>query len=202
VAGTCVLDPDTWIVTLTDTSTDDHPPVKQVTANWGDGSVLFSDTTVPFGPATHTYFNAGSYTITHKAFDSVGQLSSRTCVVAPAPLTISGTVFTPGGPGSPLASATVIVKKGTTSVGAGLTALNGTFSIGNLKPGTYTLTVTRPGYTFAVPAATVTVGPSTSAPITALTGLVTVPRIPSLDAKGKQGGRHSNAGGGLSTPPR
>ena len=203
VAGSCALDPDTWIETLTDTSTDDHPPVKQVTVSWGDGSALFSDTTAPFGPATHTYFNAGTYTITHKAIDSIGQQSTRTCIAAPAYFTISGTVYTPAGPGSPLASATVIVKNGTTTVGAALTAINGTFTVGNLKPGTYTLTITRSGYTFNVPAATVMVGPSKSGnAITALTGLATVPRFPSLDAKGKHGGRHSNAGGGLSSPPR
>jgi hypothetical protein len=201
-AETCLLDADTWIATLTDASTDDHS-VKQVTVSWGDGSILYNDTTAPFGPATHTYLNAGTYTITHKAIDSIGQQNTHTCVVTPAPFAIGGTVFTPAGPGSPLAGASVIIKKGTTSVGAALTVINGGFTAGNLKPGTYTLTVTRPGYTFSVPAATVIVGPSkVNNPITALTGLATVPRTPSLDEKGKQGGKHTNAGGGLSTPPR
>jgi PKD repeat protein len=203
VAGTCVLDANTWTETLTDTSTDDNG-IKQITASWGDGSVLFSDMTSPFGPGTHTYINAGSYTITHKALDTLGQQSIRTCVANPVYFTISGTVFTPAGPGSPLSGVTVTVKKGATVVGAATSASNGAFTAGNLKPGTYTLTVTRSGYTFTIPAATITVGPSTSGQIvTALTGLMTVPRTPSLDTKGKQGGKkHSNPGGGLGTPAR
>ena len=42
-------------------------------------------------------------------------------------------------------------------------AIDGSFTTGNtLKPGTYTLVVTRSGYTFTVPAATITVGPSST----------------------------------------
>ena len=40
------------------------------------------------------------------------------------------------------------------------TALNGTFSAGSLKPGDYDLYVSKPNYSFALPADTVTVGPS------------------------------------------
>jgi uncharacterized surface anchored protein len=42
------------------------------------------------------------------------------------------------------------------------TAANGTFSVANLKPGTYKVTVTKFGYSFANPAANITVGPNSS----------------------------------------
>src|SRR5262249_55403813 len=142
-AGTCTFDANTWTETVTDASTDDHPPLKQVTVNWGDGTVIFNDTTAPFGPAVHTYLNPGSFTVTHKAIDSIGQEGTQLCAATPAFFTISGTVNTPGGPGNPLPGAVVTAKKGTTTVGVAYSAQNGSFSIGNLKPGTYTLTVTR-----------------------------------------------------------
>ncbi|MBI4516035.1 MAG: PKD domain-containing protein [Deltaproteobacteria bacterium] len=57
-------------------------------------------------------------------------------------------------------SASVQVKKGTSVVRTVYTAANGTFSAGSLKPGTYTLTVTKAGYSFTAPAATIALGPS------------------------------------------
>jgi hypothetical protein len=53
------------------------------------------------------------------------------------------------------------------------TAANGTFSAGSLKPGTYTLTVTKTGLTFTSPAATITVGPSSSGNVITATALRT-----------------------------
>ena len=162
VAGECTFDANTWTETVSDASTDDRG-VRQVTVNWGDGSVIASDTTAPFGPFTRTYANVapaspGYYTITHKAIDTIGQSSTRTCTAAPAYFVIGGVVKSRTG--ANLGTATVTVKKGTTVVRTVYTASNGTFSVGTLKPGTYTLTVTKAGYTFTVPAATVTVGPS------------------------------------------
>ena len=162
VDGVCAFDPNTWIETLTDTSTDDGT-LKQVTVNWGDGSMLSNDTSAPFGPFTHTYPRAGSFTLTHKAVDTTGQQSTRTCTATPAYFSISGTVKNKLGTAN-LPSATVVVKKSATGavVKTVYTAANGTFSAGSLKPGSYTLTVTKNGYTFAVPAATITVGPSSA----------------------------------------
>ena len=172
VAGTCSFNADTWTETATDASTDDIG-VKQVIVNWGDGSILAVDSTAPFGPFSRTYLNPGTYTITHKAVDTIGQQNTRTCTVTPAFFFISGTVLAPGG-GSPLSAATVQVKKGTQVIRTVYTAANGMLLVGSLKPGTYTLTVTKPGYTFAVPAATLTVGPSSSGNIITATGPFTV----------------------------
>ena len=156
-----ILNANTWTATLEDASIDAPPGnVKQVTVTWGDGSGLASDTTAPFGPFSRTYLNAGAFTITHKAIDNAGQQSSRSCMVSPAYFAIGGTVYRSNGT-TAVPSATVQVRKGTT-VRTVYTASNGTFSVGSLKPGTYTLTVTKSGYTFPVPAATITIGPSSS----------------------------------------
>jgi len=168
VGGSCTFSPDSWSADVTDASTDDNG-IKQVTVNWGDGSVLSNDTTAPFGAFTHVYLYPGTYTITHKAIDTIGQQSSTTCTATPAYLTISGTVFAKNGT-TALPSAMVTVKKGLTTVKTVYTGSNGTFSAGNLKPGTYTLTVVKSGYTFAAPAATITVGPSSAGNSVVATG--------------------------------
>ena len=172
VAGTCSFNADTWTETVMDASTDDAG-VKQVVVNWGDGSILAVDSAAPFGPFSRTYLNPGTYTITHKALDTIGQQSTRTCMVTPAFFFISGTVLVPGG-GSPLSAVTVQVKKGTQVIRTVYTAANGTFLVGSLKPGAYTLTMTKPGYTFAVPAATLAVGPSSPGNTITATGPLTV----------------------------
>jgi hypothetical protein len=62
--------------------------------------------------------------------------------------------------------------------------------VGNLKPGVYTLTVVRSGYTFTVPAAGATVGPSSPGnDITALTGLLSAPKQLSKDRQKPRHGR-------------
>jgi Carboxypeptidase regulatory-like domain/PKD domain len=202
-AGTCAFDANTWTETVTDASTDDNG-IKQITVNWGDGGMLYSDTTAPFGPAIHTYLNVGSYTIAHKALDTIGQQNIRTCAANPAYFSFAGTVNTPAGPGNPLAGATVTIKKGTTTVGLAYSLQNGGFTIGNLKPGTYTVIVTRSGYTFTVPAAAITVGPSSSGNvITALTGALLAPHVPTVDStKGKHHGHKPTTGGSLTPTPR
>jgi len=160
VGGACGIDANTWIATVTDTSTDDNG-VRQVTVNWGDGSMLSSDSTAPFGPFTRTYANAGTYTITHKAIDTIGQSRSTTCSVSPAYFSIAGTVKNTLGTAN-LASANVTLKKSGVTVKTVYTSSTGTFTAGSLKPGTYTLEVTKSGYTFTVPAATITIGPSSA----------------------------------------
>src|SRR5262249_1729063 len=61
IGGSCSTNADTWVMTVTDTSSDDVG-IKQVTVNWGDGTALSNDTSAPFGPLTHKFLNAGSYT--------------------------------------------------------------------------------------------------------------------------------------------
>lgn len=169
-AGSCVLNANTWTETLTDASTDDNAVVK-VTVNWGDATAVSTDTSAPFGPFTHVYAKVppaapGYFTITQTAFDAAGQQSARTCTAAPGYFTLSGTVRSRTG--ANLNMATVTLKTGTTTRTA-YTASNGTFSVASLKPGVWTVTVSKSGYTFANPAAAITLGPSSSGTIISAT---------------------------------
>lgn len=157
VGGTCTLDANTWIATVTDASTDDHG-VVQVTVNWGDGSAIANDTTPPFGPFTHSFITAGTFTIAHRAIDTIGQQSTDTsCVVTTAGFSIGGRVFRSDGV-TPVASATVTIKRGLVTVRTLATAANGSYLATGLRPGAHTVEARRTGYVFPAPTA-VTIGP-------------------------------------------
>jgi hypothetical protein len=197
-SGTCSLDANLWIMTVTDTSTDPGGGIAQVTVNWGDGTMLSNDTAAPFGPFLHTFLNPGTFTVTHKAIDTIGQQSITTCAASPAYFTIGGTVKTPLG--SNLAGATVIAKKGTQNVGSAFTNSLGQFTVNNLKPGTYSINVSRAGYTFPAPVS-VQVGPNGSTgTITALTGAGMAPTSPAPEGKKQHGGHKGSSTGGVVTP--
>jgi len=184
VASTCSWNPNTWTMSLDDASSDDNG-LKQVTVNWGDGTPISNDTTPAttpaFGPFSHTYLIAGTFSITHKAYDTIGQQATETACAStpavPAYFAISGTVYAKGG--APLPSAFVLVKKGTTLVRVVATAPNGTFSAGSLKPGTYSLTVSKYGYTFAAAPqlSGIIVGPSSSGNIIIASGGLVVRQV-------------------------
>ena len=147
-----IIDGYSWVASLTDNSTDDNG-VRQVTVNWGDGGAISSviDTTPPYSLIgtvfPHTYLNAGTVTIRQTAYDTIGQTNVRTC--PPVTLTtfsIAGGVFRSNGT-TPVPSATVTLKKGTTTRTVYTNSL-GLYSATNLKPGSYTVTVTKAGYDF------------------------------------------------------
>jgi hypothetical protein len=174
--GTCSFDANTWTETVTDTSTDDVA-IAQVTVTWGDGSVLSSDTTIPFGPFSHVFITPGTHTVTHKVIDSIGQQVAQTCSATTAYFTISGTVFAPDGT-TPVATAMVRVMSGSTVVRTAYTAPGGTYLLGGLKPGNYSIVVSKTGFTFATPAiAVVGVGPSKSGQNVTATSQVFVRQI-------------------------
>jgi hypothetical protein len=162
-SGTCTWNANTWTATVVDTSTAGAGAALMSTiVTWGDGA----KSVAPAQPLNHTYIKAGGpYTVTLKVIDNALQASgpvTLTCspAVQPATFTISGTVKNLAGTAN-VGSASVTVKKGTMAVAVKYTASDGTFSA-VVKPGTYTLTVAKPGYTFASPAATITVGPSST----------------------------------------
>ncbi len=161
VSGTsCVFDSNTWTATITDATTDDNAAPPTIVVDWGDGSRSVG---APNQIFTHTYGAANLYTASLKAVDSNAR-HSNTYVCADAmasPFTISGTVKNKTGSAN-LASAIVNVKKGGSTVKTVYTASNGTFSVTNLKPGAYTLVVSKSGYTFANPIVVPAVGPSQS----------------------------------------
>jgi hypothetical protein len=166
-AGTCTWNADSWTETLVDASDDDGPDddaipgdgTLTVSVDWGDGTLKSIGS--KGGTFTHSYLRPGSYTIGHKVVDSTARMNSRTCgPVSPAYFTISGTVRNKLGT-APLAYATVRVSAGATIVKTLSTAADGSFTAGAiLKPGAYTLSVTKSGYTFASPAASMTIGPN------------------------------------------
>jgi carboxypeptidase family protein len=166
VGGTCTWNANTWTQTVQDTSADDGPDADtltgdgnatlQIVVDWGDGS------TKSIGGQgalySHTYIYAGTFTAKQRAIDSILQTSVTQCAaVTSTYFSISGTVKNSAGTG--LASAAVTVKKGTTAVKTVYTAANGTYSAGSLRPGSYTLTVTKSGYTFPV-TGPVAIGPN------------------------------------------
>jgi predicted CXXCH cytochrome family protein len=155
--ATCTWDANKWELRVVDTSTDtDASPVATVVVDWND--LTSRSVGGPGLDVTHTYLKPGTapgYTATLKAIDSALKMSSPpySCApVNPAYFTISGKVVRSDGT-TPVASANVQVKRGTTVVKTVPTMGNGTFTAGSLKPGNYTLVVNKLGYTFTVPAA-------------------------------------------------
>ncbi|MEO8197108.1 MAG: PKD domain-containing protein, partial [Thermoanaerobaculia bacterium] len=73
-----IINPNTWVGTLVDNSTD-PTGVKQVVVKWGDGGVNSSaiDNTPPYSLIgtvfTRTYLNAATVSIKQTAYDTIGQ---------------------------------------------------------------------------------------------------------------------------------
>ena len=150
-----IINPNTWAASLTDNSTDANG-VKQVTVNWGDGGAISSavDNTAPYSLIgtvfTRTYLNAATVSIKQTAYDTAGQKNTRTCPpVTLSTFSIGGQIFRNNGT-TPVASATVVIKKGATVAKTVYTNSLGMYSAVGLKPGTYSVTVTKAGYTFAL----------------------------------------------------
>ncbi len=126
-----------------------------MTVNWGDGGAISSviDTTAPYSLVgtvfTRTYLNAGSRG--HQA-DGVRHHRSGQCPHLPAGRP-SATFGLSGNArrlnNAPVAGVKVIVKKGAVTVRTVYTNALGDYVVGNLKPGTYNVTATKTGLTFA-----------------------------------------------------
>lgn len=145
------FDPYSWTVTVVDTSIGN---VSAVRISWGDNTMV--STGPGGGTFTHTYKNAGTYTITQTDIDTIGQQSVAAYTAPARYFSISGKVRNSSGIG--VASATVMVMNGTTTKTV-YTSTSGTFTAGSLKPGTYTIVVSKNGYTFPAPPS-VSLGPS------------------------------------------
>lgn len=157
-SATCDWDADTWTLSVTDTSTD-VDGILSVKVDWDD------DSGYGVGNAgdtlEHAYRHAGTYNPTFTAIDTAlksAEIPLSCNPVSPAPFTISGTVYESDG-STPVEGANVVVKLGRTRMAKVKSAVDGTFSAGNLKPGNYKLKIRKRGFTFATPAATMTIGP-------------------------------------------
>ncbi len=152
-AGTCTWSANTWTMTVRDASTDtDSTPVRSITLMWGDGTL--NSIGGPGALFSHVYLAPGMYIPTLKAVDTALNVSNPlfTC---PTPAVadyfrIRGTVYRKDGT-MPASSALVSLRQGSATIKTVSTGANGSFSFVNLKPGTYSITVTRTGYTFAPP---------------------------------------------------
>ncbi len=148
-----IINPNTWVASLTDASTDNNG-VKQVTVKWGDGGAISSatDNTPPYSLIgtvfSHTYLNPATVTIKQTAYDTIGQSNVLTCpAVTLSAFTISGNVRRLNN--APVAGAIVRIKLGTTTIRTLTTNALGNYTASNLKPGTYNVTATKTGLTFA-----------------------------------------------------
>lgn len=177
LSSTCAFNANTWTATVLDQSQDDHG-VRQVALSWGDGSVISSQSIANPQPATptnlvfdHTYLLPGTFTVSESVYDTASQRTTGTLgcspAVAPSYFTVHGTVWQSNGT-TPVGTALVQVKSGTRLLGQAYTASGGTYTIGLLKPGTYSVTVTKAGYSFPAPAS-FAVGPNATNDIVALT---------------------------------
>ena len=187
LSSTCTFDPNSWTATVVDGSSDPQG-VKQVAVLWGDGSVVSSQTIASPSPGTptgltftHTYIVPAQplsapvpFKITEKVYDTLGQRTQQvlTCTpaVAPAYFTIGGTVRTSLADGSKAVNLAFVQVKNAANkvVGQAYTNISGTYLVKYLKPGTYTVVVTKAGYTFPAPAS-VPVGPNGTNDVVAVT---------------------------------
>jgi hypothetical protein len=191
VDGTCTWSGNSWTMNVLDSSSDDAGDGDtlpgdgnaslQIVIDWGDGSVRTF--TTQGASVNHLYTRTGTFVVSQKAIDSKLRIATRVCPVSatPAYFAIGGTVKNSAATVN-LPAATVQVKKGSLIVKTLYTAVDGTFTTGlTLKPGTYDLVVMKSGYTFAVPAATLIVGPSSTTNVI----LATAPPSPARPAAGK-----------------
>jgi len=164
--GTCAFDANTWTATVTNTSTAGGAPIRSVAIFWGDGSAISQDKTPAdgFGPFNHLFRlpkASPGYQPKIKTTDDRGRSTTKTLTctpeAAPAYFTIDGTVQS--NVAAPIALARVQLFQGTKLIRAAYSNSTGAFVLGNLKPGSYTVAVTKTGFTFPGPIA-VGVGPS------------------------------------------
>ena len=135
-------------VTLVDSSTSG----SSISIKWGDGS---TSTGSAGGTFTHTYSSNNTYTIVASATLQGLVASQNLQAIVPTKYTVGGTVTNLAG--TPLSGVSLQLKLNGVAKAAATTASNGTYSFINVVAGTYTITATKSGYTFASPAATVTV---------------------------------------------
>ena len=136
-------------VTLVDASTAG----SSVSVAWGDGSS--PSTGSAGGTFTHTYAVANTYTIVHTAKLQGLTATKNIPITVPTKYTVSGLVTSKAG--TPLSSVSLSLKLGGVTKGITSTDTNGNYTFINVVPGTYTITASKSGYTFANPAASVTV---------------------------------------------
>jgi len=147
---------------LTVTLTDNSTAGSSISINWGDGST--ASTGSAGGIFTHTYSSANTYTIVASATLQGLVASQNITAIVPAKYTVGGTVTNLAGT-TPLSGVSLQLKLNGVAKAAASTSSTGAYTFVNVVPGAYTITAVKSGYTFASPAANVTV---TTGPVTAV----------------------------------
>ena len=156
-AATCTWDANTWIMQVVDASTGGSGTLR-ISVDWGDGSLR------SFGAAggtfNRTYISPGAFAVKVRATDSRPVSAEYTCATTatPAYFAITGTVKKADDT-TPFSGVAVTLKKSGVPVKSVTTGTLGTYTLGSLKPGTYTVSFTRAGFTFPV-LGPYTIGPS------------------------------------------
>lgn len=152
------LNPNPGSITGTAVSTQTAAPIAGASIQiYPSGSFIpvFETVTDQNGSFTAGSLQPGQYTVTAAASNfgtvSVGALVSAgaaTAVVlslSPLPAAVSGQITDQSG--NPLPNAVIrILDQNQNVVGTGATDLNGNYSVGNLAPGTYTVSASAPNY--------------------------------------------------------
>ncbi|MBI5633339.1 MAG: PKD domain-containing protein [Nitrospirae bacterium] len=154
--GACTWDAKTWTISCTDASSGGNAPLT-IVMDWGDG------TSKSVGAAgatfTHTYSRTGAFTPLLRANDRDLRTATVTSnQVSPKYFIIGGTVKNRLGTAT-LSNALVQLKLDSSIVKTLITSPTGTFTSGKtLRPGNYTIEVTKSSYTF--PTTFKTIGPN------------------------------------------
>ncbi|MGC2062399.1 MAG: PKD domain-containing protein [Thermodesulfovibrionales bacterium] len=145
-----------WTVNVIDASTDTAAlPAGAVFVDWGNGTTSTGNAGATI---SKTYSVAGTYIIKHKVTDAGGLMtwSSNVSVTVPIKYSVSGKVTMLNGT-TPVASASARLMSGSTVVKMATTAADGTYTITDTAPGSYTVMAVKSGLTFSsTPAVVVT----------------------------------------------
>ena len=138
-----------------------------VAVDFGDGTPLSRVSGPAAGPLEfrHTYTEPGNYAIQAtvmaagglEARRTIGTMASGT-FIAEMP-SIGGRVVSADG-SQPIASAQVTISRDGVVVGRTMSRADGTYTTGPMKPGNYSIVVTRAGHTFASGFGPFRIGPS------------------------------------------
>ena len=137
-----------WVVVLNDTSTDESTATLAISVNWGDGSIEPLQTGAG-SSFSHTYVNAGFYTISYRVTDNGGMSATITQPVKIVKYQAGGKVTRSNGT-TAVSSVKMDLKQGAAVVKTVYTNYLGNYAFTNLKPGTYTIVPSKTGLVFDV----------------------------------------------------